>query len=126
MWRGELWFSTAMLMALGFLFTFLIGASPASTWPVPRWTSSTHDTYFVVAHFHSIVMALVLAGMGGLYYWGPKFTGYLLNEKFGKIQFWFLFIGTQGLHLPAVHPRARRHAAPGGDLSALAAVEIAQ
>jgi cytochrome c oxidase subunit 1 len=45
-------------------------------------------------------MALVLAGMGGLYYWGPKITGYMLNERLGKIQFWFLFIGTQVFTFP--------------------------
>ena len=45
-------------------------------------------------------MALVMAAMGGLYYWGPKVTGYLLNETVGKIQFWFLFIGTQVFTLP--------------------------
>ena len=100
MWRGELWFSTAMLMALGFLFTFLIGGLTGVYLASPPLDFFTHDTYFVVAHFHSIVMALVLAGMGGLYYWGPKFTGYLLNEKFGKIQFWFLFIGTQVFTFP--------------------------
>ena len=53
-----------------------------------------------MAHFHSVVMALVLAGMGALYYWGPKITGYLLNEPIGKIQFWFLFIGTQVFTFP--------------------------
>jgi len=47
-----------------------------------------------------VVMALVLGGMGGLYYWGPKITGYLLNERIGKIQFWFLFIGTQVFTVP--------------------------
>jgi cytochrome c oxidase subunit 1 len=100
MWRGEIWFSTAMLMALGFLFTFLIGGLTGVYLASPPLDFFTHDTYFVVAHFHSIVMALVLAGMGGLYYWGPKLSGYLLNEKFGRIQFWFLFIGTQVFTLP--------------------------
>jgi cytochrome c oxidase subunit 1 len=100
MWRGELWFSTAMLMALGFLFTFLIGGLTGIYLASPPLDFFTHDTYFVVAHFHSIVMALVLAGMGGLYYWGPKVTGYMLNERFGKIQFWLLFIGTQVFTFP--------------------------
>jgi cytochrome c oxidase subunit 1 len=45
-------------------------------------------------------MALMMAAMAGLYYWGPKVTGYLLNEKFGKVQFWFLFIGAQVFTLP--------------------------
>jgi cytochrome c oxidase subunit 1 len=89
-----------MLMALGFLFTFLIGGLTGIYLASPPLDFFTHDTYFVVAHFHSIVMALVLAGMGGLYYWGPKLSGYMLNEKFGRIQFWFLFIGTQVFTFP--------------------------
>jgi cytochrome c oxidase subunit 1 len=100
MWRGEIWFSTAMLMALGFLFTFLVGGLTGIYLASPPLDFFTHDTYFVVAHFHSIVMALVLGAMGGLYYWGPKITGYLLNETIGKVQFWFLFIGTQIFTLP--------------------------
>src|SRR5664279_2114422 len=100
MWRGEIWFSTAMLMAIGFLVTFLIGGLTGIYLASPPLDFFTHDTYFVVAHFHSVVMALVLGGMGGLYYWGPKITGYLLNERIGKAQFWFLFIGTQVFTIP--------------------------
>jgi len=47
-----------------------------------------------------VVMALVLAGIGGLYYWGPKMTGYCLHEGWGKLQFWLLFIGTQVAFMP--------------------------
>jgi cytochrome c oxidase subunit 1 len=100
MWRGEIWFSTAMLMAVGFLITFLIGGLTGIFLASPPLDFFTHDTYFVVAHFHSIVMALVLGAMAGLYYWGPKITGYMLNETYGKIQFWFLFIGTQVFTIP--------------------------
>jgi len=100
MWRGQIWFSTAMLMAVGFLVTFLIGGLTGIYLASPPLDFFTHDTYFVVAHFHSIVMALVMGAMGGLYYWGPKITGYMLNETIGKIQFWFLFIGTQIFTLP--------------------------
>jgi len=100
MWRGEVWLSTAMLMSIGFLITFLLGGLTGIYLASPPLDFFTHDTYFVVAHFHSIVMALMLGAMAGLYYWGPKFTGYLLNEKYGKIQFWFLFIGTQVFTLP--------------------------
>jgi cytochrome c oxidase subunit 1 len=100
MWRGEVWFSTAMLMAIGFLVTFLIGGLTGIYLASPPLDFFTHDTYFVVAHFHSVVMALVLAGMAGLYYWGPKITGYLLNERIGKFQFWFLFLGSQVFTFP--------------------------
>jgi cytochrome c oxidase subunit 1 len=100
MWRGEIWFSTAMLMCIGFLITFLVGGITGVYLASPPLDFFTHDTYFVVAHFHSIVMALVMGAMGALYYWGPKFTGYLLNEKIGKLQFWLLFIGTQVFTFP--------------------------
>jgi cytochrome c oxidase subunit 1 len=100
MWRGQIWFSTAMLMSLGFLFTFLIGGLTGIYLASPPLDFFTHDTYFVVAHFHSVVMALVLGAMAGLYYWGPKITGYLLHEGIGKAQFWFLFIGSQVFTFP--------------------------
>jgi len=100
MWRGQIWFSTAMLMAIGFVVTFLIGGLTGVYLASPPLDFFTHDTYFVVAHFHSVVMALVLGGMAGLYYWGPKITGYLLNERIGKVQFWLLFIGTQVFTIP--------------------------
>ena len=100
MWRGEIWFSTAMLMSIGFVFTFLVGGLTGIYLASPPLDFFTHDTYFVVAHFHSVVMALVLGGMAGLYYWGPKMTGYLLNERIGKTQFWFLFLGIQVFTFP--------------------------
>jgi cytochrome c oxidase subunit 1 len=71
-----------MLMAVGFLITFLIGGLTGIFLASPPLDFFTHDTYFVVAHFHSIVMALVLGAFGGLYYWGPKITGYMLNETY--------------------------------------------
>jgi cytochrome c oxidase subunit 1 len=100
MWRGQIWFSTAMLMSIGFVVTFLIGGLTGIYLASPPLDFFAHDTYFVVAHFHSVVMALVLGGMAGLYYWAPKMTGYLLNERIGKFQFWLLFIGTQVLTFP--------------------------
>jgi cytochrome c oxidase subunit 1 len=100
MWRGEVWFSTAMLMAIGFLFTFLVGGITGIYLASPPLDFFTHDTYFVVAHFHSVVLALLMGAMGGLYYWGPKITGYLLNERIGKAQFWFLFLGAQAFTFP--------------------------
>jgi cytochrome c oxidase subunit 1 len=100
MWRGQIWFSTAMLMAIGFVVTFLIGGLTGIYLASPPLDFFMHDTYFVVAHFHSVVMALVFGGMAGLYYWGPKITGYLLNERIGKAQFWLLFIGTQLMTIP--------------------------
>jgi cytochrome c oxidase subunit 1 len=94
MWRGSLTFETPMLWAIGFLVTFLFGgltgmilASPPLDWPVS-------DTYFVVAHFHYVVFGTVVFAMfGGFYFWWPKLTGHMLDEKLGKIHFWTLFVG---------------------------------
>ena len=100
MWRGEVMFSTAMLFAIGFVITFLVGGLTGIYLASPPLDFFTHDTYFVVAHFHSVVLALVMGGMAGLYYWGPKITGYLLNERLGKIQFWMFFIGAKLFMMP--------------------------
>jgi len=100
MWGGKVVYTTAMLMAVGFVITFLIGGITGIYLASPPLDFFTHDTYFVVAHFHSVVMALVMGAFAGLYFWGPKITGYMLNEKIGKWQFWLLFIGTQVFTLP--------------------------
>ena len=96
MWRGQLTFETPMLFALGFMTTFLFGglsgvllASPPVDWHVS-------DTYFVVAHFHYVLFGtIVFAVFSGVYFWFPKATGRLLDERLGKIHFWTLFVGFQ-------------------------------
>jgi len=100
MWRGRLSFETPMLFSIGFLFTFLLGGLTGMFLASPPIDFATHDTYFVVAHFHSVVMALVLGGMAGLYYWHPKMTGRMLREGLGKAQFWLLFIGANAFTIP--------------------------
>src|SRR5699024_5299683 len=60
-----------------------------------------HDTHFVVAHFHYVIVASTILGIfAGIYYWYPKITGYMLNEKLGKWHFWFFFIGYHMTFLP--------------------------
>ncbi|MBV7694265.1 cytochrome c oxidase subunit I [Streptomyces sp. TRM70350] len=94
MWNGSLSFETPMLWSAGFLVTFLFGglsgvilASPPMDWHVT-------DTYFVVAHFHYVVFGTVVFAMfAGFYFWWPKMTGTMLDERLGKIHFWTLFIG---------------------------------
>ncbi len=94
MWRGQLTFETPMLFALGFLTTFLLGglsgvmlASPPIDWHVS-------DTYFVVAHFHYVLFGtIVFAVYAGVYFWFPKMTGRMLDERLGKVHFWLTFIG---------------------------------
>ena len=94
MWGGSLSFDTPMLWSVGFLVTFLFGgltgvilASPAAGLPVS-------DSYFVVAHFHYVVFGTVVFAMfAGFYFWWPKMTGRMLDERLGKVHFWLLFIG---------------------------------
>ena len=114
MWGGKLVFSTAMLMAIGFVATFLIGGITGIYLASPPLDFFTHDTYFVVAHFHSVVMALTMGAFAGIYFWFPKMSGKMLHEGWGKAQFWFLFIGTQVFTLPGylvgLHGMPRRMA----------------
>jgi cytochrome c oxidase subunit I len=94
LWRGNLHFDTPMLYALGFVSVFTIGGLSGiflAAFPVD-W--QLHDTYYVVAHFHYVLFGgSMLAILGGLTYWWPKFFGRLLDERLGKIAFWLIFVG---------------------------------
>jgi cytochrome c oxidase subunit 1 len=94
MWRGHLTFETPMLFALGFLVTFLFGGLTGVILASPPLDFHVTDSYFVVAHFHYVVFGTVVFAMfAGLYYWWPKFTGRMLDERLGKVHFWTLFVG---------------------------------
>jgi cytochrome c oxidase subunit I len=93
MWRGQLRFQTPLLFAIGFLVVFLLGGITGVQQAMAPVDFNVTDTYFVVAHMHYVIMALVLAAFGGIYYWFPKFTGRMLDERLGKIHFWLFFIG---------------------------------
>ena len=94
MWGGSLSFETPMLWALGFLTTFLFGGLTGIMLASPPLDFNVSDTYFVVAHFHYVLFGTVVFAMfGGFYYWWPKLTGRMLNERIGKLHFWLLFIG---------------------------------
>ena len=94
MWRGSLTFETPMLWAIGFLVTFLFGGLTGMILASPPLDFPVSDTYFVVAHFHYVVFGTVVFAMfGGFYFWWPKFTGKMLDEKLGKLHFWTLFVG---------------------------------
>jgi cytochrome c oxidase subunit 1 len=94
LWGGQLIFSTAMLFCLGFLLAFLMGGVTGIMLAAPPIDFFTHDTYFVVAHFHQVLFGTaVFAGFAGLYYWYPKFFGRMLSEKLGKWHFWLMFVG---------------------------------
>ncbi|HLN18314.1 MAG TPA: cytochrome c oxidase subunit I [Acidimicrobiales bacterium] len=94
MWRGQLSLKTPMLFSLGFLFAFLMGGVTGVMLASPPIDFFTHDTYFVVAHFHQVLFGTaVFAGFAGFYYWFPKMWGRMLNDGLGKWHFWLTFIG---------------------------------
>jgi len=94
LWRGSIVPTASLHFAVGFIAIFLLGGITGiflATFPVD-WQLT--DTYFVVAHFHYVLMGgAVFSIMSGLYYWFPKMTGRLLNERLGKASFWVMFIG---------------------------------
>ncbi len=94
MWRGSLSFETPMLWSVGFLVTFLFGGLTGVLLASPPIDFHVSDSYFVVAHFHYVVFGTVVFAMfAGFYFWWPKMTGKMLDERLGKITFWTLFIG---------------------------------
>ena len=114
MWRGSVTFETPMLWAIGFLVTFTFGGLTGVILASPPLDFHVSDTYFVVAHFHYVVFGTVVFAMfSGFYFWWPKWTGKMLNERLGKIHFWLLFIGFHTTFLDPALARSRRacHAA---------------
>jgi cytochrome c oxidase subunit 1 len=94
MWRGSLSFETPMLYAIAGVFLFTIGGLSGLMLAITPADFQYHDTYFVVAHFHYVIFAgSVLAIIGAVYYWLPKWTGHMYNETLGKWHFWLTIIG---------------------------------
>jgi cytochrome c oxidase subunit I len=94
MWGGSVSFDTPMLWAVGFLTTFLFGGLTGVILASPPLDFQVSDSYFVVAHFHYVVFGTVVFAMfGGFYFWWPKITGRMLDERLGKVHFWLLFVG---------------------------------
>jgi cytochrome c oxidase subunit 1 len=94
MWRGQIHFATPMLFSVGFLLAFLMGGITGVMLASPPIDFATHDTYFVVAHFHQVLFgSAVYAGFAGFYYWYPKFFGRMYRESLGKWHFWLLTVG---------------------------------
>ena len=94
MWRGSVTYETPMIWALGFLVSFTFGGLTGVILASPPLDFHVSDSYFVVAHFHYVVFGTVVFAMfSGFYFWWPKWTGKMLNERLGKIHFWLLFIG---------------------------------
>jgi cytochrome c oxidase subunit 1 len=93
MWRGALSFETPMLFAVGFLFLFTIGGLTGIVLAITAVDVQLHDTYYVVAHFHYVMVAgAIFSAYAGLYYWLPKWTGHMYSETLGKWHFWLSII----------------------------------
>jgi cytochrome c oxidase subunit 1 len=94
MWKGSVSFETPMLWAVGFMVTFLFGGLTGILLASPPIDFHVTDSYFVVAHFHYVLFGtIVFATFAGIYFWFPKMTGRMLDEKLGKWHFWTTFIG---------------------------------
>jgi len=94
LWTGKPVVTVPLLFVLGFFALFVLGGMTGVMVAAVPLDLQVHDTYFVVAHFHYVLIGgAVFPLMGALYYWFPKFTGRLLGERLGRWQFWLFFIG---------------------------------
>jgi cytochrome c oxidase subunit I len=93
MWRGSMTFETPMLWAVGFIFVFTMGGFTGLILAIYPVDIQMQDTYYVVAHFHYVLVAgSLFAIFGGTYFWLPKWTGHMYNETLGKWHFWLSMI----------------------------------
>ncbi|HKA42258.1 MAG TPA: cytochrome c oxidase subunit I [Burkholderiales bacterium] len=93
MWKGSMTFETPMLFACGFIFVFSMGGFTGLVLAITPVDIQLQDTYYVVAHFHYVLVAgSLFALFGGVYYWMPKWTGHMYNETVGKWHFWLSMI----------------------------------
>ena len=101
MWKGAMTFETPMLFAVGFIIMFTIGGFSGLMLAIAPADFQYHDTYFVVAHFHYVlVTGAIFAIIAAAYYWLPKWTGHMYNEKLGQIHFWISTISVNVLFFP--------------------------
>jgi cytochrome c oxidase subunit 1 len=94
MWRGQITFEAPMLFAIGFMTTFLLGGLSGVLLASPPLDFHVSDTYFVVAHFHYVLFGtIVFAVFAGVYFWFPKMTGRMYDEKLARLHFWLTVVG---------------------------------
>jgi cytochrome c oxidase subunit I+III len=94
LWMGRIVWATPLYWVMGFFVIFVAGGLTGVMVASVPFTLQTHDTFFVVAHFHYVLIGgAVFPLIGGVYYWWPKATGRLMSERVGKISFWLAFIG---------------------------------
>ncbi|ADV82542.1 cytochrome c oxidase subunit I [Terriglobus saanensis] len=113
LWGGKIHFTAAMLFAIGFLFQFLLAGLTGIMLAAAPFDWQLGNSYFVVAHFHYVLVGAILFMLfSAFYYWFPKMTGRMLNEKLGKWHFWIFFIGFHLtfdlMHIPGILGMPRR------------------
>jgi cytochrome c oxidase subunit 1 len=106
-WGGKIRFATPMLFSIGFLFQWVIAGLTGIMLSVSPWDWQLHNSYFVVAHFHYVLVGAILFMIfAAIYYWYPKITGRMLSERLGKWHFWTMILGFHMtfdlMHLPGV------------------------
>jgi len=112
-WMGKLWLRVPMLFAMAVLFNFANGGVTGIFLADVPTDIHLHDTYFVVAHFHYTIVGGEIFGLfAGIYYWFPKMTGRMYNERLAQIHFWMMFIGFNAtffvMHWPGIQGMNRR------------------
>jgi len=101
MWGGSISFRTPMIWAIGFIFLFTVGGVTGVVLANAAADRALHETYYVVAHFHYVLsLGAVFSLFAAWYYWFPKITGYMYNEKLGNLHFWLMFIGVNLTFFP--------------------------
>ncbi len=101
MWGGSIAMRAPMLWAIGFIFVFTVGGVTGVVLANASLDRQLHDTYYVVAHFHyTMSLGAVFSIFAGFYYWFPKMTGYLYNERLAKLHFWLTFVGINIVFMP--------------------------
>jgi cytochrome c oxidase subunit I len=113
MWGGKIRYATPMLFCLGFLFQFLVAGLTGIMLAAAPFDWQLSGSYFVVAHFHYVIVGGILFALfGAFYYWYPKMTGRMLNETLGKWHFWLFLIGFHltfdFMHIPGILGMPRR------------------
>jgi cytochrome c oxidase subunit I len=113
LWEGRPRMQVPLLYVIGFFFTFIIGGLSGVMIAAVPLDLQLHDTYFIVAHFHYVLIGgAVFPLLGAITYWFPCFTGTLMSERFGKISFWMIFLGFQlaffPMHIAGIYGMPRR------------------